>query len=57
MLLSYTVLIFVIVDCDTLILEEDNAFAGFVPLLEAIQDPVYVQRPYDKVCDAILKYL
>lgn len=46
--------LFIIVDCDTLVLPEDNAFAGFVPLLEALQDPVYVFRPYDKVCHHVI---
>ncbi|CAL1271359.1 unnamed protein product [Larinioides sclopetarius] len=33
---------------ESLVLEEDITFAGFVPLLEALHDPAYAEPPFDK---------
>ncbi|XP_055932731.1 telomerase-binding protein EST1A-like isoform X2 [Argiope bruennichi] len=35
-------------ELESLVLEEDITFAGFVPLLEALHDPAYADPPFDK---------
>ncbi|KAG8200431.1 hypothetical protein JTE90_000514 [Oedothorax gibbosus] len=35
-------------DAESIILEEDSTFAGFVPLLEAMHDPAFAVQPFDK---------
>ncbi|GBN04942.1 Telomerase-binding protein EST1A, partial [Araneus ventricosus] len=35
-------------ELESLVLEEDITFAGFVPLLEALHDPAYAEPPFDK---------